>query len=146
MQFFKQVQLGNSKFTIQTEEFAELVGISRMIYEMNRMCGGEGYFRQRLAEKKKGKKVTQVQYQEMVKTVKKLPFDNTESKVTHIKMRISPQTEPDFENWPYFIFRTQKWNWHNHDTQEDYFLDDDGKWYKGSYDADTAVWKRTEES
>lgn len=142
MNFSKQVQLGSEKFHIHSDDAVELFEVSRRIQEMNRVCGGEGYFRLRTAEMKKGRKTTQVEYREMVKYVNKLPFDNGEYKKTLIKMRISPETEPKYEQWPWFIFKTQRWNWHDQDNGVDYFLDTDNHWYKGTYDSDTGEWSR----
>lgn len=144
MTFSKQVQLGEEKFHVHAEDAIELFEVTRRIAEMNRMCGGKGQFQVRDAEKKSGKKkATIVTYREMVTYVPKLPFDEGEYKYTRIKMRISPETEPKYEQWPFFIFRTQKWHWHHPEKEIDYFLDDDGKWYEGTYDSETAIWTRS---
>ena len=143
MQFAKRVTLGGESFTLMTDDFIELSEISRRIAEMNRVCGGKGYMRVREAEKKAGKrKATTVTYRELVRYVEKLPFDNGEFERTLVKMRISPETEPKYESWPWFIYRTQRWNWHDPDSGKDYFLDTDNKWYEGSYDSASGEWSR----
>lgn len=142
--FSQGVQLGDEKFHIHAEDPVEMFELARRVREMHQICGGSGRFRVREAEKKKGRKTTVVTYREMVRSVPKLPFDPSDYAKTYIKMRISPETEPKYEQWPFFIYRTQRWNWHNPDTDQDYFLDTDGKWYEGTYDADAAEWSRKE--
>jgi len=139
--FSQSVKLGDDTFHIHGDSFVELSSVAERIRQMNYACGGEGKFRERTAEKKKGKSVTTVLYPEMVKYVDKLPFDNGEYRKTLVKLRISKQTEPEFEGWPYFIPKTQRWCFHDIENEKDYFCDEDGKWKEGSYDADTFTWK-----
>lgn len=136
MKFFKQVQLGDFKFTVEPngrEPFQELTALVRRIDQMNRVCGSDCTPSFRTTSNGD-------EYFEMVKMVPKIPVDNSDFKTTLIKMRISKGDDKEIPGWPWFIYKTQRWEYHDPKKNVSYFLNDEDQWVVGDYDSKTGIW------
>lgn len=145
LEFIDRVPFGSGFKTVVTDDLGLSEKIKDRCEGMNKRLNGEGTFRIRQAEQKRGKSGRTVDYIEFIKYVDKLPFDNSDYGNTMVSMRVSQQTEPDIPEFPYFIAATQCWHWYDRENGVNYFYDDltdpkNPEWKKGEYDSASYEW------